>query len=478
MKFISHPLFVLPVFIIFGLVSFYSCTKDELSTDPSYQLTFSNDSIIFDTVFTTIGSVTQELRIYNKNNEKIKISSIRLAGAEKSAYSLNIDGHNTWIKNNVELEKEDSLYIFVRVRINPNDKNSPFLVSDSIEFLTNGNYQYVKLIAYGQNAYYHTPKYFPADEPAYSIIDCSHPWTNDKPHLIYGWAIVDSASTLVIEAGTRVYFHYGARLLVKNGGNLQVNGEAENKVIFRNDRLDPFYKDLSGQWEGIYIADGNGENFIHHAEILNATTGIRIGQNKSSEGTPFVITDTRIGNMKIGGLWANDCQLYSVNCAIENCGSYAIQLEGGTYEFIHLSIGNFWSSSIRTSPSLLLSDYYLDGENQINIEATSFKFTNCIIYGNQYDEIYLDKGNQNSEYSYFFDHCLLKTTLNTADENIFSSCLINIDPLFKDIEKLQLELDSLSPALHSGKAVGVMQDILGRQRNMQYPALGAYEPNY
>ncbi len=478
MKFSRYSLFFPSVLVIFLVFSFFSCTKDEPSTDSSYQLTFSNDSVVFDTVFTTIGSVTQELRIYNKNNKKIKISYLRLAGGEQSAYRLNIDGQNTWIKNDVELDKDDSLFIFVRVRINPNYKNSPFLVSDSIEFLTNGNYQNIKLIAYGQNAYYHTPDHFPADLPPYSIIECSQTWTSDKPHLIYGWAIVDSASTLVMEGGTRVYFHHGAGLLVKKEASLKVNGEAENKVIFRNDRLDQFYKDLPGQWEGIYFADGSPESYIHYAEILNGTTGLMIEQRNNNRRARFEITETLIRNMKKGGLRSTGCNLYSVNCVIVNCGSYALQLEGGIHEFIHLSIGNFWTSGIRMSPSLLLTNYYMDGENQINIEPTSFNFTNSIIFGNQYEEISIDQGEQGTGFPYIFDHCLLKTSLNTTDESIFPSCLINIDPLFVDIEKPKLEPDSLSPVLHAGKSAGVLQDILGRQRDMQRPALGAYEPDY
>ena len=120
----------------------------------------------------------------------------------------------------------------------------------------------------------------------------------------------------------------------------------------------------------------------------------------------------------------------------------------------------------------------MDGENQINIEPTSFNFTNSIIFGNQYEEISIDQGEQGTGFPYIFDHCLLKTSLNTTDESIFPLCLINIDPLFVDIEKPKLEPDSSSPVLHAGKSAGVLQDILGRQRDMQRPALGAYEPDY
>ena len=69
-----------------------SCEKDELNTSPTASLHFSSDTILFDTVFTTIGSATQYFTVKNPYNESIRISSIRLAGGSNSSYRLNIDG--------------------------------------------------------------------------------------------------------------------------------------------------------------------------------------------------------------------------------------------------------------------------------------------------------------------------------------------------------------------------------------------------
>ncbi|HEY9114915.1 MAG TPA: hypothetical protein VIN10_09440, partial [Bacteroidales bacterium] len=72
-KSILFPIFLL--IAVVGLV-FTSCKKDYIDTDPSIQLSFSNDSIIFDTVFTTLGSATYKLMIYNTSNNNISISSV------------------------------------------------------------------------------------------------------------------------------------------------------------------------------------------------------------------------------------------------------------------------------------------------------------------------------------------------------------------------------------------------------------------
>jgi hypothetical protein len=63
MKIRSYVLF----FIILTL-SFISCVKNEkLDFYKGTNLNFSSDSILFDTVFTEIGTTTRILKIYNKS---------------------------------------------------------------------------------------------------------------------------------------------------------------------------------------------------------------------------------------------------------------------------------------------------------------------------------------------------------------------------------------------------------------------------
>ena len=39
----------------------------------------------------------------------------------------------------------------------------------------------------------------------YHLLDCSTHWTNDKPHVIYGYAVVDQGKTLTINIGVFVF---------------------------------------------------------------------------------------------------------------------------------------------------------------------------------------------------------------------------------------------------------------------------------
>ena len=68
------------------------CGKVQFSEDPALQLEFSADTILFDTVFTTIGSVTLPLKIYNRNTEALRIYEIELVGGSDSPFRVNIDG--------------------------------------------------------------------------------------------------------------------------------------------------------------------------------------------------------------------------------------------------------------------------------------------------------------------------------------------------------------------------------------------------
>ena len=140
-------------FALLTCLILFGCGKeDNLTSDPSAKLELSADSIFFDTVFTTTGSITQRIRVFNRNKHAVKISEINLSGGSASNYQININGVAAHRLEDIELRGNDSLNIFVKVTINPSSDLTPFIVKDSIGFITNGNRQNVILTAYGQNA--------------------------------------------------------------------------------------------------------------------------------------------------------------------------------------------------------------------------------------------------------------------------------------------------------------------------------------
>ena len=55
-------------------------------------LDFSKDTIIFDSVFTTIGSITIPFTVINSHSEALLIDEISLEGGSDSQYRINVDG--------------------------------------------------------------------------------------------------------------------------------------------------------------------------------------------------------------------------------------------------------------------------------------------------------------------------------------------------------------------------------------------------
>ena len=183
------------------------------------------------------------------------------------------------------------------------------------------------------------------------------------------------------------------------------------------------------------------------------------------------------------GIYAQGSTIEAFNNLITNCGQFAIALTiGGSYEFYHCTIGNYWGFSTRTSPSLLLNNYYIDiyGETQVR-PLNNALFGNCIIYGNKESEIVIDKYEENSTLNYKFDHTLIKvdSDFSTSDPDYFEGVIVNYDPKFKDPYNGDFELDTLSIAKDSGKSeYGVMfpYDINMQNRNSDSgPDLGAFE---
>ncbi|MFK5856809.1 MAG: hypothetical protein QM503_11805, partial [Bacteroidota bacterium] len=137
MKLGRHFSNLLILFLFSGILIATSCRKEEVISDsPSLKLSFSADSVIFDTVFTSIGSATKQLMIYNHSNSKIIISNLNLGNGEQSAYRINVDGESGNSFTDIELSGGDSIYVFVRVTIDPQNINNPYVVEDEIHFLT------------------------------------------------------------------------------------------------------------------------------------------------------------------------------------------------------------------------------------------------------------------------------------------------------------------------------------------------------
>src|SRR5690349_2345107 len=91
-------------FIFLLCLSLVSCKKDSFITSEFARLTITADTLKYDTVFTTTGSITKSFKIINDNNQKLRLSKVKLMGGAASAYKMNVDGAATTEVNNLDIE--------------------------------------------------------------------------------------------------------------------------------------------------------------------------------------------------------------------------------------------------------------------------------------------------------------------------------------------------------------------------------------
>lgn len=410
--------------------SFTSCKKDKFITDPKAKVSFSADSILFDTVFTQAGSATRQLHVINKNSQKIKISSISFQGGNNSVFIVNVDGQKGKSFSDIEIAGHDSMYIFIQVYINPTIQSNPFVIDDALIFEVNGNTQKVILEAWGQNAYYHYPKsaikfkdgsYLP-----YSTISAATnttiTWPNDKPHVIYGWCVIDSAQTLIVPAGTKIYFYQNAGMWAYRYGTLKVQGQKGNEVIFQGYRREPEYADIPGQWDRIWINEGSVNNEIDYAIIKNGYIGVQadlLSSNYNADPRRLRITNTKIFNMKKWGLYSLGYNIYGGNNVIGNCKEYCMNLLlGGNYKFIHCTFANFWTKDARNTSCMNINNY--SGNTVFPLDTCYFG--NSIIEGSTGSELALDLNYTNVSYlpKHTFNYCCIK--MGATTDSHFTTC--------------------------------------------------------
>src|SRR3954465_12252845 len=99
--------------LVLSTLLFFFCRKDSFITSSDAQLGIGADTLHFDTVFTSTGSVTQFFKITNNNNQKLKLNSVSLKGGGASAFKINVDGSTGPQLTDIEMEANDSIYVFV-----------------------------------------------------------------------------------------------------------------------------------------------------------------------------------------------------------------------------------------------------------------------------------------------------------------------------------------------------------------------------
>ncbi len=464
----KHPLWLL-LSLLF-VVLLFACRKNSFINSGSAIVQFSADTILFDTVFVSTGSITEQVKIINGNDRKLRLSTVKLMGGAQSYFHININGSPGPELDNIDLDAGDSIYVFVAVDIDPQTANLPFIVQDSIEVAFNGNQRYIQLEAWGQNAH------FLRDQ----VLTGSTTWDNKLPYVILGGLQVDTNAQLSIPAGCKVYFHANAPLLVD--GTLLVNGDHydSTRVYFQGDRLDQPYNSFPGSWPGIYFRGNSAGNDLKYAVIQDAYQSV-VAEAPPSGAVPKVLLEQCIvDNGYTAGIIGVQGSLQANNCLISNCGQNILLGGGGSYLFSQCTAAAYSNNYLsHTQPVLTVADIIQQGAALVTGDLQA-SFNNCIFWGANGtvdNEVVISKQGS-GVFNVSFSGGLWKE--KTAPGGITSTGIIaNQDPLFDSVNNSALiynfRLQAASPAIGAGMPTAIGIDLDGNPRPAVNPDLGCYQ---
>ncbi len=447
----------------------FSCKKESFITSSDATLSTDIDTLSFDTVFTTVGSITKVFKIFNNNSQKLRLSQVKLSGGTASSFKINLDGTSADEINNVDINANDSIYVFVQVNAQPDNSSLPFILTDSIQIIYNGNKKLVQLQAYGQNAI------FLKNKKLTGTVN----WNKKLPYVIVGGVQIDTGATLNITAGTKIYLHADAPFLVD--GTLKASGTKAEPVIFSGDRMDADYKDLPASWPGIYFRGKSYNNSLKHVIIRNAYQGI-VAQDLSTNTRPKVtVSQCILDNIYDAGILGINTNIYVDNSLISNCGRN-VQLQlGGDYRFVNCTVASYSNNYIiHKNPVLQLSNSVLQN-NALFSAPLNALFQNCIFWGEGGtvdNEISISKQG-NLPFSVTFDHVLYKAQ-DEINDATFISPIKNLPPLFDSIDvshnvyDFHFNRQLSSPALNTGVITPFLYDLEDKLRDAK-PDIGCYE---
>jgi len=455
------------ILILSAAIFLTACRKDSFITSADARVSITTDKLEYDTVFTAVGSTTQFFKIINENDQKLRLSSVKLMGGAASAFKMNVDGIATIGATNIEIEANDSVYVFVQVNVDPNAANLPFVIRDSIQVSYNGNNRFVQLEAWGQNAHFFRDKEITADET----------WTNDLPYVILGYLHINDNIKLTIDKGCHIYVHADAPIIVD--GSLQVNGlkDTVDRVYFSGDRLDDPYRNYPASWPGIYFSAASKDNVFSYAVIKNSYQSIAVQDPSPNANPKVILNECIIDNSYDAGIIASNSSITAWNCLISNCGKNIALIKGGNYSFTHCTVASYSNPYIQhIDPVLQVRNF--DATNAT--AALTAVFRNCIFWGENGivdDEVVVNKSGT-TPFLVNFDYNLWK--VKPPPQGITTTQVINDQkPLFDTIDVshqyYNFRLRDESPAKNKGIATGLTTDLDGKPRAVGLPDLGCFE---
>jgi hypothetical protein len=474
-------LFFLLDIIVIAFIS-VACTDDESFTiSNSATLSFSVDTLSIDTVFANISSPQKDFYIYNHGTKGIKITSARLENGNAAGFLVNVDGRflnstSGYKVNDFEIRKGDSLRVFVKLLAHGGNSLEPQAISDNLIFtLESGEEQHVTLKAWTWNANMLKNLNIKSDTT----------FSTERPIVVCGGITVDSAATLTLAAGTKLYFQSNAGMDIY--GRIVSSGTANENVILRGARLDKMFPylpfdNVSGQWKGLTLHSSSYKNIMTYTDLHSANNGIQIDSSDVNK-LKLEMNSSTVHNCQGYGIMALNSYILLTNCQISNTLNDCLYVEGGRADINACTLAQFYPFDSMRGYSL----HFVT--NSLHI-LQQMICRNSLITGYNEDELLGESTKNDTLKNYAFDYCLIRTPKPTTSDSLHFTNVIFENPKdtitggekhFKKIDtenlRYDFQLDSISPAIDKASPfTSPKNDRNGNNRDTK-PDIGAYERN-
>lgn len=482
--------------LLLSMALIMGCSREEPYQGDDIDFSTSVDTLLFDTVFTEVGSVTRRFKIYNPLAQAVALD-ISLVGGVGSPYRINADGITGPEINQVTIQAQDSLYVFAEVTIDPDQplSISPFIVEDQILITAGSTSQVVQLEAFGQNA-----NYVIGRDVSTQVNICTSlsnvTWDDPKPYVIYGFMGIVGCK-LVLPPGTDIYIHGGlffddqdtitnifnaGSIITLDGGSIESNGTADQPVTIQGDRLESGFEDVAGQYYGIRIGSGSATSTFKHTTIRNGIYGLLIDSAQQ-----VIIENSQFLNSASVGIYADQAKTDITNTLIYSAGSYGLYyLYGGEHRMQYVTVASYNNQT----EALRMQNYKCTDPlclGEILTSPLTIDIDNSIFSGSSRDELLIDEfdGGDAFTLDFQFSNSIVRVDeLLDSRPNFFDFCDPCIsyngsDTLFIDAPNYNYDLDSLSIAERMAAPIfGINTDVLGRMRSGGSPDIGCYESQF
>ncbi len=404
---------ILYLFTIF--MALVACEDDDSFTaSQGLRLEFGADTLKMDTVFSRTPSSTYAFWVHNRNDDGIRVSTVKLRRGNQSGYRVNVDGvyldnSNGSQTGDVEIRRNDSILVFVELTAVETRRKEPQLVEDDLLFLLeSGAEQKVTLQAWAWDA---MKLYDP-------VIDKDSVLESDTPLIIYGEMIVNEGATLTIR-NTTLFFHD------KSGLSVYGTLKTEN-CLMRGDRLDDMfsylpYDRVSGQWNGVHLYGTSTGNRLAGTEIRNANYGLVCDSADIDMQRPRLrMEQCVVHNCAAKGVEAVNAFVSLDHCQLTNMGGDCLSIIGGVAEISYCTLAQFYPFSADRGAALRFVNYQGQADLPLQLSCTG-----SILTGYEDDVVMGDmRAESEAAFVYDFSDCLLRTPRVETDDSVHFADII------------------------------------------------------